>query len=98
VEWNPDYQSSNPLDPNNLPGSDSTLFHEMVHGNHAMHGLADTTATGDRWDTNEERHTINDWYPSENDYLQDRGYDYVRPDHRDRMVPVDQRPPDNSTP
>jgi hypothetical protein len=98
VLWNPDYQSANPLDPTNRSGSDATLFHELNHGDHAMHGRADLTETGDAWDTNEERNTINDVYPSENDYLDDRGFPYARPDHRDTTVPMDQRPPTGSTP
>jgi hypothetical protein len=97
VLWNPDYQSSNPLDPNNRSGSDATLFHELKHGSNAMNGRADLTPTGDAWDNNEERNTINDVYPSENDYLDDRGFPYARTDHRDTTVPMDQRPPDGST-
>jgi hypothetical protein len=96
VKWNPDYQSNNPLDPSNPSSADSTLFHEMNHANHGVNGVRDPTRTGDAWDTNEERNTINDRYPSENDYLNDRGYPYARSDHRDTNVPMDQRPPPGS--
>ena len=98
VFWNPDYHSANPSDPSNLAGSDSTLFHEMAHGSHAMNGVADTTETGDAWDNIEERNTINDSYPAENDYLNDRGFPWARPDHRDTTVPMADRPPHGSHP
>jgi hypothetical protein len=95
VQWNPDYMSGNPHgDP---APSDTTLFHEMVHADHVMHGTVDTTPTGDNWDNVEERNTINDTYPSENDYLEDRGYPWYRPDHRPDSM-VEDRPPPGSTP
>jgi type VI secretion system secreted protein VgrG len=96
VQWNPDYQSPNPLDPNNLSGSDATLFHELGHASHVVNGRVDKTETHDNWDDNEERNTINDVYPAENDYLHDRGFPYARPDHRFTTVPADQRPPKGS--
>ncbi|MFT3764207.1 MAG: type VI secretion system tip protein TssI/VgrG [Minicystis sp.] len=97
IQWNPDYRSGNPL--GEAAPNDSTLFHEMNHGDHAMHGRIDQTPTGDNWDNVEERTTINDGHPSENDYLAERGYPYARPDHRpNSMVPGDQRPGPGSHP
>jgi hypothetical protein len=73
----------NPLDPDNPVPRDAILFHEMNHGVHAMKGEMDPTPLPDdpKWTNQEEKNTITQVKPCENDYLAECKYPYDRVSH-----------------
>jgi type VI secretion system secreted protein VgrG len=93
IAYNPDIVSG----PNGHPEpADATLFHEMGHAEHNAYGTnRQWETTGDGWENREEQQTIDHGAntpggqnipgvpssPSENDYLGDRDYPYIRTDH-----------------
>ena len=91
IALNPDLS----IGPDGYP-EDSVLFHEMGHSEHNLWGVnRHFEETTDGWHSMEEWQTIEGgvnvpggtqvagvpWSPSENMYLDQRGYDYVRLDH-----------------
>ena len=94
IAYNPDIQSG----PTGHPEpTDATLFHEMGHADHDVHGInRQWEPAGDGYGNQEEKQTINNGTnmpgsgnnipgvpksPSENDYLGDRNYPFRRTDH-----------------
>lgn len=88
VIWNDKFESRNHLDKKKPKPADSTLFHELTHTARTTTGTAEVAeVTGDLidYDNIEEYKAISGGselgIPSENDYLKDINYGYVRIDH-----------------
>ena len=95
IAYNPDNEMG-PKGHANEP-TDATLMHEMGHAEHANYGVNRVNEPmGDNWDNADDWQTIDGGVnkpggtqvpgtpqsPTENDYLQDRGYPYRRTNHR----------------
>lgn len=87
VQYNPNLQLPNSLDPGNPMPNDGVLFHEMGHGENMMTGQYDGTPDTHGWTTTEDRNVIRDMDPSEADYLAQRGYPYHRTGHGTTWAP-----------
>jgi hypothetical protein len=83
VAFNPDYRQANPLAPGSPKPADAVLFHELAHASDAAQGNNLVNTPDPRFDNGEEWQAIQ----SENKYLAERGYPYMRTDHASGFAP-----------
>jgi hypothetical protein len=91
ISLDPNMTEPNRLDPEKPAPNDSVLAHELIHATHFANGTSamDQPLPGTGWRNQEEKNTIQDGTPSENQYLADSGYGYHRIDHAFNFAPND---------